>query len=250
MFAKNKITMLKLLDKTVGEIVASDYRTADIFRNYNIDFCCGGKAKLSDVCSKKNIEITQIILELNELNKVVKNEPDFSNMPVEQLTAHIVNVHHSYVEQHTILLKQYGSKVVSVHGQHHTELIEIVQLFESLATELALHMKKEEFILFPFINALAKAKQTGSSIQKTHFKTIENPIEMMELEHDVAGDIMTKIAYLSDNFTPPLEACNTYKVYFAKLQEFEKDLHVHIHLENNILFPKAILLEKSFITTN
>ena len=133
-----------------------------------------------------------------------------------------------------------------VHGQSHPELFEINELFKGCAGELALHMKKEELILFPFIKKMESAIRTGQTIEQPHFGTVENPIAMMQDEHVIEGERFVKIAELTNNYTPPSDACNTYRVTFSMLQEFEQDLHKHIHLENNILFPRAIEMQKRF----
>jgi regulator of cell morphogenesis and NO signaling len=141
------------------------------------------------------------------------------------------------------LIIQYSDKVARVHGENHPETVEINKLFHEVAIELSAHMQKEEMILFPFIKTMSKAKKEGTPMPAPPFGTVNNPIRMMEAEHENAGDIFKQIDKLSNNYTPPLAACNTYRVLYAKLQEFENDLHKHIHLENNILFPKAIQLE-------
>ena len=133
-----------------------------------------------------------------------------------------------------------------MHGDRHPELFEIRELFDESAKDLAAHMKKEELILFPFVRNMIKAQQTGEALRQPHFGTVENPVNMMQHEHTVEGERFEKIAKLTDGYTPPADACNTYKVAFAMLQDFENDLHTHIHLENNILFPKSIHLEKDF----
>ena len=142
------------------------------------------------------------------------------------------------------LLLQYAERVAKVHGHHYTEVVEINRLFNIVAQELAAHMKKEELILFPFIKQLVKSDKEGIKVKTPHFGTVNNPIAMMEIEHENAGDILKEIKQLSNDYTPPESACNTFKALYAKLDEFEQDLHQHIHLENNILFPKAIALEQ------
>ena len=156
------------------------------------------------------------------------------------MTDYIEKKHHRYVEDKTQEIKPYLDKICSVHGEHHPELFEIRDQFIASAGELAAHMKKEEFILFPFIRKLAKARQENMLIDAPSFGTVQNPIAMMHEEHNIEGDRFRKIEELSNHYTPPNDACNTYRVTLALLHEFEQDLHLHIHLENNILFPKAI----------
>ena len=155
------------------------------------------------------------------------------------LVDHIVGVHHKYVETTIPALKFYLDKIAKVHGNNHPELLEIRDEFFKTADALTSHMKKEEFILFPYIKAMESARKNHFPLSPAHFGGIENPIAMMEEEHDTEGERFRKISALSNNYTPPSDACQTYKVAFAMLQEFENDLHTHIHLENNILFPES-----------
>ncbi len=158
---------------------------------------------------------------------------------------YIEKTHHRYVEEKTNILLPFLDKLCKVHGSDHPELFQINELFKGCSGELAQHMKKEELILFPFIKKVVRASISNELMEQPHFGTIENPIAMMMEEHDTKGERFRKIAKLSTNYTPPVDACNTYKVTFAMLKEFEEDLHKHIHLENNILFPKATQLEKN-----
>jgi regulator of cell morphogenesis and NO signaling len=159
---------------------------------------------------------------------------------MDLLADYIEKKHHRYVEHKIPELKSYLSKVAKVHGERHPELLEIEALFTAAAHELLSHMRKEELILFPFVRNMT----SNSDFQQPPFGTVVNPIEMMKQEHDTEGERFRKISALSNQYTPPLDACTTYKVAFALLKEFEEDLHFHIHLENNILFPKAIETEK------
>jgi regulator of cell morphogenesis and NO signaling len=231
-------------NNTVAEVVTYNIKTADIFKKHGIDFCCGGGISIKKACEKKNISYTELEQELSLVNNPVSNAYNYDNWKLDFLVDHIENIHHSYVEENTGLVLQYAAKVAKVHGHHYTEVVEINKLFIEVAQELAAHMKKEELILFPFIKQLVKADKEGLKVNQPHFGTVNNPIAMMEEEHENAGDIFKDIKKLSNNFTPPEGACNTFKALYAKLDEFEQDLHQHIHLENNILFPKAILLEK------
>jgi regulator of cell morphogenesis and NO signaling len=232
-------------NSTVAEVVTNNIKTADIFKKHGIDFCCGGGISIKKACKKKNISYTELELELSLINNPVSNAYNYDNWKLDFLVDHIENIHHSYVEENTGLVLQYAAKVAKVHGHHYTEVVEINKLFIEVAQELAAHMKKEELILFPFIKKLVQAEKDGVKANRPHFDTVNNPIAMMEDEHENAGDIFKEIKKLSNNFTPPEGACNTFKALYAKLEEFEQDLHQHIHLENNILFPKAILLEKN-----
>lgn len=229
----------------IGELVAQDYRAASVFKKYGIDFCCQGNRTIQDACEAKNIDASSVLVDLNEANKAsTASSIDYQSWPLDLLVDYIEKKHHRYVEDRTQEIKPYLDKICRVHGDRHPELLEINNLFNETAGELAAHMKKEELILFPFIRKIAKAKQENAKLEAPHFGTVENPIQMMMHEHNTEGERFRKIENLSDNYTPPLDACNTYRVTFALLKEFEADLHLHIHLENNILFPKAIELEK------
>ncbi len=231
-------------NKTVAELVAENYKNADVFKKHGIDFCCGGKVGVKEICEKKNVDYDTITEELKNVNSEVDRSHDFNNWELDFLADYIVHTHHKYVNESIPLIIQYSDKVANVHGHYYTETVEINKLFHAVANELNTHMHKEEMILFPFIKQIAAAKRNGEPIPQPPFGTVQNPIRMMEAEHDTAGDLFKEIASLSNNYTPPAEACNTYRVLYAKLKEFEDDLHQHIHLENNILFPKAIQIEQ------
>ncbi|MDH3649757.1 MAG: iron-sulfur cluster repair di-iron protein [Saprospiraceae bacterium] len=230
--------------KTVAELVVQNYKAADVFKKYGIDFCCGGKIPLEEICMKKNIDLDRIHADLLALDLEFEDKENYESWPLDELVDHIIAKHHSYVSENLPLISQYAEKVARVHGHHRPETIEIRNQFSTLSQELTSHMMKEERILFPFIKALVYADRQGQSSPVPPFGSVANPVSMMEHEHDTAGSLVKEISALSDNYTPPPEACNTYRVLYYKLEEFEGDLHKHIHLENNILFPKAVQLEK------
>lgn len=231
---------------TIGEIVAHDFRTAALFSKLGIDFCCRGNRTLEEVSNKKSLEASALQRDLEEiLQKKEGSTIDFKSWPLDLLADYVEKTHHRYIEEKTPVLLAFLTKLCKVHGERHPELFEINELFKESAQDLAAHLKKEELILFPFIRKMITAKITGRPLEKPHFGSVENPIEMMKHEHDAEGERFREIASLSDNYTPPADACSTYKTAFLMLQEFEKDLHTHIHLENNILFPSALNLEKT-----
>lgn len=237
--------MEKIEEKTISEIVAEDFRAAQVFENHKIDFCCKGNRTVAEACEEKNLDPKKILKEIDEVKQgAPSTTTDFKNWPLDLLADYIEKKHHRYVEEKTPILKQYLEKLCEVHGSNHPELFEITESFLASAGELAAHMKKEEFILFPHVRKMINRKENNHALEIPHFGTVKNPVQMMMDEHTVEGERFMEIAKLSDNYTPPADACNTYKVTYAMLKEFEDDLHLHIHLENNILFPKSIELEK------
>ncbi|MCW5899025.1 MAG: iron-sulfur cluster repair di-iron protein [Flavobacteriales bacterium] len=232
-------------DRTIGSIVAEDFRTAAVFNHHGIDFCCKGGRSLAEVCRSKGLDQATLEREIRDaVDRNIGASEDHRTWPLARLIEHIERVHHRYVESRTTTLLQFLDKLCKVHGDRHPELFAIQREFQECAGAMAAHMKKEELILFPFINQLEKAKQHGTTPPTPGFGAVDNPIAMMEDEHTAEGDRFRRIAELSDGYTNPPDGCTTYATAMAMLQEFEQDLHRHIHLENNILFPRAMALEK------
>ena len=239
---------METLEKiTVGAFVAQDFRTASIFSKYGIDFCCKGQRSVEEVCQLKSINEADLLEELNAV-MTLKNDYgiDFNSWPIDLLVVYIEKTHHGFVKQKTPIILEYLAKLCSVHGNNHPELIRINQLFMECSGELAQHMNKEELILFPFIKEMMSATKSHDAIETPLFGTVHNPISLMIEEHDAEGERFRAIAALTNNYTAPTDACDTFRVTYAMLEEFEQDLHKHIHLESNILFPKAKALEKFF----
>lgn len=231
--------------QTVGEVVANDFRTAAIFEKHGIDFCCKGNTPVQEACAKKNIDVDEVINDLEALQSSAMEETTaYKAWSAEQLIDHIEEKHHRYVAEKIPVILQFLNKLCKVHGQRHPELHEVYQLFHDSAGELTQHMKKEELILFPRIMKLASASAESNDFTPG---MVFSPIEMMMHEHDTEGERFRQISRLTNNYQAPADGCTTYRVAFAMLREFEQDLHLHIHLENNILFPKAMLLEKEMI---
>ncbi len=238
--------MESLANNIIGELVAEDYKTAAVFKKYGIDFCCQGNRTIQEACEKKSIDSEEVIRELEAVKAQSQNaDTDYKSWDLDRLADHIQTKHHGYVEEAIGQLKPYVDKICRVHGDRHPELLEIQREFYASAGELTTHMKKEEFMLFPYIKNMVRNNKATSP----QFGTVENPIAAMMMEHDIEGERFRKIAKLTDNYTPPQDACNTYMVTFALLKEFEEDLHLHIHLENNILFPKSLEMERQ-LTAN
>lgn len=234
-------------DATVGQLAASDLRKAEVFRKFGIDFCCGGKKTVAEACREKGIDLLQVEKELIATEtKHSTRAANFNQWSLDFLADYIVNTHHTYVTNALPELKAYAAKVAGVHGADHPELIEIQGLVEALSEELTGHMMKEERILFPYVRILAQASKEGITPQASHFGSVNNPIQVMEMEHETAGNIMEQIRTLTNDYAIPESACTSYSLFYKLLEEFEVDLHMHIHLENNILFPGAAALEKTF----
>jgi regulator of cell morphogenesis and NO signaling len=234
---------------TVGEMVTSDYRAAAVFEKYSIDFCCNGGKPFDVACGERGVDPGTILQELQELDKAgdLKTfRPDEWGLDV--LADFIVNNHHRYVRRTLPVILTHVDKVLSVHGKNHAELAGIAQRFHAVGEELTHHMQKEELVLFPYIKAMIAAEDARTLLSTPPFGTIANPIRMMKAEHQSAGDAFSFIRSASSDFATPADACTTYKVTYAELAEFEQDLHQHIHLENNILFPKAIALEERIVS--
>lgn len=234
----------------IADVVTNNIKTADIFKKFGIDFCCGGGISIAKACEKNNVNIEHLLNELISIDNKNLPSQNFNKWELDFLIDYIVHTHHSYVLEAIELLDAYSAKVAKVHGENHPPVLEIEQLYNQVKMELLQHMQKEERILFPFIKQLVNAKRGNCPVINSHFGTVQNPINMMNAEHEMAGDILKKIAEITMNYAPPEWACNTFKALYAKLDEFEQDLHLHVHLENNILFPKAIELEKSFQVLN
>jgi regulator of cell morphogenesis and NO signaling len=230
---------------TLSEIVKDNFRTAAIFEKYNLDFYCNGKRTLAEACEEKGIGPESVIIEIEKINSPVsQGEPKPDEWSLDLLIQYIITNHHSFVNRMLSVISSHTQKVASVHGVNHPETKRVAEIFSKINSEMKHHMMKEEKILFPHINILVKAADNGGIADKPYFGTIKNPIAMMENEHQSAGDGMFEIRKLTDNYTYPADACETFKVTYKELKEFEEDLHRHVHLENNILFPKAINLEE------
>ena len=233
------------IEPTIGDLVTKDFRKAQVFKKFGLDFCCGGKKTLGKACAEKGIDIVQLEKELNEVENTAKSSSqDYASWDLDFLVDYIVNTHHKYVVRSMPAIVEYTQKVARVHGMNHPEAVVIANEFLKVQSDLDSHMAKEENILFPYIKQLVETQKSKSTLGGSAFGSIQSPINMMEMEHELVGGIMAHIRELTNNFTPPADACSTYRLSYASLNEFEEDLHQHIHLENNILFPKAIKLEQ------
>lgn len=230
----------------IGEIVAENYKTASVFKKHKIDFCCNGNRTIADASKKRQLNEEELINELQESVAHKGNaEIDFKAFPLDLLADYIEKTHHRYVDSKIAEITPYVQRIANVHGNNHPELLEVERLFLESAGDLSAHLRKEELMLFPYIRQLVKAQMSGGKKPVTKMGNAKDYITLMEDDHTVEGDRFRTISDLTDSYNPPADACNTYRVTFSLLQEFEEDLHRHIHLENNILFPKAIELTES-----
>lgn len=234
----------------ISDIVSENYNTAEIFKHYDIDFCCNGNRSLQEVSKKKQLDLTKLIFTLNKTHENTSKIDDTQNWELDFLCDYIYQKHHTYIEKRSPEILAYLNKICDVHGKKHPELIEITQLFKNAVGDLTLHMKKEELILFPYIKTITRTYKNKEKLDTPPFNSISNPIESMHNDHDNEGERFRKISKLTNNYSIPEDACNTYKIAFSLLKDFEEDLHRHIHLENNILFKRAIALENKLNNKN
>jgi regulator of cell morphogenesis and NO signaling len=239
--------MTNLAQQTLASIVTNNHFTVPVMEKYNLDFCCKGKRTLADACIEKGLPLETISEELEKSSAALQtNKMPFTEMTAEQLISYILIHHHFYVKQSMPTIIGHLEKVATKHGDRFPYMVEVFVLFKEIYEEMTAHMYKEEIILFPRIKEVAamyKAKELLNLSQGY----LAAPIEVMEHEHDLAGEILYKIRNLTNNYTPPADACTTFQVSLAELKEFEEDLHRHVHLENNLLFPMA---EKVMIKQN
>jgi regulator of cell morphogenesis and NO signaling len=233
---------------TVREFATSIPNATRLFEQLGIDYCCGGNRSLSDACARAGLSLDAVLERLAEGEQQREQgssaSPQVESAGLGALVEHIVTRHHGYVKQEIPRLQQLLKKVVAVHGAGHAELPVIQQNFQSLAAEMTSHMMKEENVLFPYIVDMEKAVQQGKAPRRPMFGTIANPVHMMELEHESSGDALKRMREASSGYAPPENACFSYRTLYAALAEFEAEMHHHIHLENNVLFPRAIKMEE------
>ena len=234
-------------EKTVREIAVETPSSVRVFESLGIDYCCGGGLSLPDACARANVSLSRALALLEEAGRdnSAAAPVDWSAKSLAQVIDHIVNAHHVFVRTESPRLQALAAKVAGKHGPAHSELSQIELLFSELAQELRTHLMKEEQILFPYVVAMEQSVLTGSSLPSSCFGTVTHPIAMMIAEHDGAGDILAQLRRLSNGFIPPPDACVSYAALYAGLAAFEADLHRHIHLENNILFPRAVDMERA-----
>jgi regulator of cell morphogenesis and NO signaling len=229
---------------TVRDFVVTDFRTAAVFEKHGLDFCCGGGLPLEEACRKKGLDAGAVATDLAAVMATTNEAgPGPEAWELDALASHIVATHHAAVREALPALLQHSEKVARVHGDRHPEMVAVARHVQTLAHEMTQHMMKEELVLFPCVSTLSAAARGDVTPPAAPFGSVTNPIRMMVEEHESAGGETAEIRRLTSNYTPPADACTTYRVLFQELEAFEKDLHRHVHLENNILFPKAERLE-------
>jgi len=229
------------LDNTVGSIVRDHPALSRLFEQVKVDYCCGGQTTLDEACRQRGIDPQAFLAELEDYAAAEATpEVKLGELSLTELADHIERIHHAYLHEELPRLEKMVKKVAAVHGEKEPRLEQIKDTFLALSAELATHLMKEEQVLFPIIRQM----EASNPLPSFHCGTVVNPISRMEIEHDEAGAALAQLRQLTDDFTPPAWACNTYRALFDALLTFEQDMHQHIHKENNVLFPQAVLLER------
>ena len=232
-------------DLILADVVNDDLRAAPLFERFGLDYCCGGRQSLAEACAKRGVDPSAVLAALEAMGPTT----DADRLPEEwndldRLTRYIVDHHHTYVTTSIPAINGSLNRIVDKHGDRHPELITLRATFRALGDELLAHLQKEENLLFPAIDQMAQRRR-GLSAGSAMFATVLHPVRVMEDDHQEAGALIEQIRALTGgHFTPPDDACTTYRACFAELERFEQDLHRHIHLENNVLFPRALDLER------
>ncbi|HKY27529.1 MAG TPA: iron-sulfur cluster repair di-iron protein [Pyrinomonadaceae bacterium] len=233
-------------NRTVGELALQIPGATRVFEKVGIDYCCGGNNSLESACAKAGVTVQDVrnSLELAKASGIQTYEPNFVARTLADLIGHIVESHHVFTKSEIQRLRLLIDKVFAAHGQNHPELGTLRALFETLRSELEPHMMKEERILFPYVLGMEDGIHKGRPVWPPPFGKVANPVRMMMLEHDNAGQLLKEMRELTSDYTVPSDACISYDTLYHALDAFEKDLHQHIHLENNILFPRAMEMEE------
>jgi regulator of cell morphogenesis and NO signaling len=234
-----------MTERTIGDIAAARPAAVRVFEHYGIDYCCGGQRSLADACAERGVSAEEVLAAVETNDRSDAPERDWTTATLGRLIGHIVHRHHGYLYAELPTLRDRLAKVIAAHGDRHSETLGPLEAtFSALNDELGLHLRKEEEILFPAIGELEAAETARRAPVLPPFGTVRNPIRMMENEHESAGRALRAMRELTGNYAVPPDACSTWRALFAGLEELEKDLHAHIHLENNVLFPRAAELEK------
>jgi regulator of cell morphogenesis and NO signaling len=230
--------------KTVRELALEVPNATRVFEKLKIDYCCGGGRNIAEACRAVGVRPDELARLLDEAGAARDGARDIAGGPLSDLVRHILDTHHVYTREESARIRALLDKVCGKHGENHPELREVRALFLKLDADLQPHMFKEEQILFPYILRLEAARAAGGVPPFAPFGTVNNPVRMMMFEHDTAGDLLREIRAAAEDFRAPGDACISFRTLYQALEDFEKDLHQHIHLENNVLFPRAVELER------
>ena len=230
---------------TVREVALQLPQSTRVFETLKIDYCCGGNRPLAQACASAGIDVDNVMEMLADVTQSTSPVLDFQNLPLTELITHILETHHVFTKSEMVRLQLLADKVLAAHGGNHPELVHLDELLTRLCADLKPHMFKEEQVLFPYILAMVNAAEQNRAVPFAPFGTVNNPVRMMMREHDTAGEILRELRDLTSDYKVPADACISYQTLYQALENFEKDLHQHIHLENNILFPKALELENA-----
>ncbi|HLA12079.1 MAG TPA: iron-sulfur cluster repair di-iron protein [Pyrinomonadaceae bacterium] len=233
-------------NRTVREIALEIPEATRVFEKLRIDYCCGGSTPLKDACLSAGIEVERLAEMLADATPTTAEEattPDFQKASMIELMMYILDKHHVYTKSEMVRLESLLEKVLAAHAENHPELARVRQLFQALCDDLKPHMFKEEQILFPYIVELERSKLRKGPRPFAPFGTVNNPIRMMLVEHDNAGELLRELRRATSDYSVPADGCLSFKTLYEAFEAFERDLHQHIHLENNILFPRAVELE-------
>ena len=235
---------------TVRELAVTLPGATRVFEKLGIDYCCGGNRTLADACVNAKVPVEQVVNSLAQAESAALAPEEFYDWQAASMTMlinHIVETHHTYTKDELPRIEKLMHKVAAVHGGQHPELLTLKQLFLNLKEELEPHLMKEEQVLFPYLTRLEAALLNQGAVPLSCFGTVQNPIRMMGVEHDTAGDLLKEMRATAQDYAVPPEACMSYQALYEAFLELEADLHQHIHLENNILFPKAVAAEQAFV---
>ena len=237
-------TIHSISEMTVGEIAAGIPVSIRVFEQWKIDYCCGGKRPVAEAIAAAGKSMAEFQSAIDKAATISSTTSDWSTEPLGVVSAHVVTTYHQYTREELATLAPLAAKVLSVHGDRRPELAEVVTLVRELTSDMLPHMLKEEQILFPYVTQLEDATLKGGPAPTPFFSTVKNPVRMMMLEHDRVGDLLAKLRAVTNDYTPPQSACFSYRELYRRLEEFELRTHEHIHIENNVYFPRAVGLEE------
>jgi regulator of cell morphogenesis and NO signaling len=243
------MSTLSLDERTVGEIAAENPVSIRVFEAWRIDYCCGGTMPLQDACERVGKTLGEFATALEKETALEPVSRDWSSQSLTGIANGIVESYHGYTRAELAALKPLAAKVLSVHGERRPELRDAVRLIAELTNDMLPHMLKEEQILFPHVARLEEAADNGTGAPIPFFGTVRNPVRMMMLEHDRVGELLAELRAVTGQYVPPESACFSYRELYRRLSEFERQTHEHVHVENNIYFPRAVDLEERCGTT-